>query len=78
MKSIEPLATTGPIPATAVKAIRFDGGTDLIVIRNDPMLDGKPGPATGFAEQTTQALVTVLRLDKEGKQITRTDLGQAK
>ena len=77
-KSVQPLETTGAVPATAVKVVRADGGTDLIVVRNDPMPDGKPGPATGFAGQTTQALVTVIRLDKAGKQVTRTDLGQAR
>jgi len=77
-KAIEPLETTGAVPATAVKVVRADGGTDLIVVRNDPMPDGKPGPATAFAGQTTQALVTVLRLDKASKELSRTDLGQAR
>ena len=53
-------------------------GPDLIVVRNEPMPAGTAGPATGFAEQTTQALVAVLRLDPAGKQVSRTELGQAR
>ncbi len=75
-KSVQPLETAGEVPATGVQVQRFDGGTDLIVVRNDPMPEGTPGPATRFAEQTTQALVTVLRLDEDGKRISRTELGK--
>ena len=42
------------------------------------MLTGAPAPPTTFAGHTTQALLTILRLDKAGKRISRTELGQAK
>jgi hypothetical protein len=75
-KSIQPLETTGEVPATGVQVQRVDGGTNLIVVRNDPMPDGTPGPATTFAGETTQALVTILRLDEDGKRISRTEVGK--
>ncbi|HUS91649.1 MAG TPA: heparinase II/III family protein [Phycisphaerae bacterium] len=78
VRSVKALKTSGPVPATGVEVLRTDGGRDLIVVRNDPMPDGKPGPATSFAGQTTQVLVTVCRLDKEGKQVSRTELGKPK
>ena len=78
VRSIRPLKTRGPIGATGVEVRRTDGGTDLIVIRHDPMPDGEAGQATSFADKTTRALVTVCRLDKKGKPISRTELGGAR
>jgi len=75
VRSIRGLKTTGPVPATAVEVRRADGGTDRIVVRHDPMPDGKPGPATTFAGTSTAAFVTVLRMDKNGKETARTELG---
>ncbi len=75
VKSIEPLTTSGPIPATGVRVQRMDGGSDVIIIRNDPMFDGRPGATTGFAGTTTTAFVTVLRLDADGQPISRVDVG---
>ncbi|NQT51782.1 heparinase II/III family protein, partial [bacterium] len=75
VKSVQPLKTGG---ATGIKVLRADGGTDLIVVRHDPMADGQPAAATAFEGLTTQSLVTVVRLDNAGKQASRLDLGGAK
>ncbi|NQT89119.1 heparinase II/III family protein, partial [bacterium] len=78
VESAERIDIPAPVPATAVKIVRKDGGTDLIVVRHDPMPDGQPAAASVFEGITTQSLVTVVRLDKAGKPISRLDLGGAK
>ena len=77
VRSVQAMKTAGPIGATGIEVRRADGGTDLIVIRHDPVTDGKPGPETRFAGQATRALVTICRLDKNGRQTGRVELGGA-
>ncbi|MBN2449405.1 MAG: heparinase II/III family protein [Lentisphaeria bacterium] len=64
-----------PVPATVVEIARRDGGHDRVIVRHDPMLEGRPAAATTFEGVSTQALVTVLRLGPDGKEISRLDLG---
>ena len=78
VRSVRALKTSGAIPATAVEVLRTDGGTDLIVVRSDPLAGGAPGAATSFAGKSTRALVTVHRLDKQGKRLSRIELGGPK
>jgi hypothetical protein len=75
VRSVQALKTSGPIPATGVRVLRTDGGTDLIVVRHDAFTAGRPGPATSFAGKATRALVTVCRMDKNDKQISQMELG---
>ncbi len=75
VKSARRIETAGEVPADAVEVTRTDGGTDLIVVRHDPFPEGEPGPATTFGDRTTRALVTVIRLDKSGKETARIELG---
>ena len=67
VKSVERFKIEGPVPAYGLKVTRTDGGTDLIIVRWDQQTGGKPaGPSTG-EEVTTNALVSVVRLDASGK-----------
>jgi hypothetical protein len=70
------LPVDGPIPALAVKIARADGGTDLVVVRFDPMEGGRPAGPTACADLRTRALVTVLRRDAAGGFVTRVDVGE--
>jgi len=69
VKSAEKFAVEGPVPAYGLKVARTDGGTDLILVRYDPQTGGKPAAASTGQGITTDALVTVVRLDAGGKVI---------
>ncbi|NIA21387.1 MAG: hypothetical protein GWP05_05335, partial [Anaerolineaceae bacterium] len=69
VKSAESFKTSGPVPAYGLKVLRSDGGTDLIIVRYDRQAEGKPAAASTGDGLTTNALVTVVRLDAGGKVI---------
>jgi hypothetical protein len=55
------------VAGSGLKVARTDGGTDIIMVRYDPQAGGKPAAASTAQGLTTDALVTVVRLDKDGK-----------
>ncbi len=69
VKSVQILSVEGPVAAYGLKVTRSDGGTDLIVVRFDPQTDGKLAAPSTFPGGTTDALVSVLRLDASGKPV---------
>jgi len=75
--SAKTIDVDGPVRASAVEVARRDGGTDLIIVRYDPMPDGTPGAPSVVRGIKTQSLVTVVRLDAKGKEMSRADLGSA-
>jgi len=75
VKSAEQFKVTGPVPAYGLKVTRSDGGTDLIIVRWDQQPGGKPAAASSGQGVTTNALVSVVRLDAKGKPITMGLLG---
>jgi hypothetical protein len=69
VKSVEPMKIEGPVSGYGLKVIRRDGGTDLIVVRFDPQVESRlAGPST-FGGGSTDALVSVVRMDGAGKVI---------
>jgi hypothetical protein len=75
VRSAESLRVDGPVPATGIRVKRADGGTDLVVVRYDPMPDDIPAPSSSFMGFETRALVSAVRLDAAGKPFARMDLG---
>jgi hypothetical protein len=75
VKSTRLVEAAGPVPVTAVKVARADGGTDIVIVRNDPMPEGQPAAASTVEGISSGSLVTVVRLDEAGKQIARLDVG---
>jgi hypothetical protein len=69
VKSVEEFKVDGPIPGYGMRVKRSDGGTDLVVVRFDPQTDNKLAGASTFEGGTTDALVSVIRLDGSGKVI---------
>jgi hypothetical protein len=83
-KAVEQIKVNGPVAAFGVKVTRADGGTDLVIVRYDPQTGGKPGPASTtdvpgktapLMAVSTDALVTIIRLDAAGKVINMGLLG---
>ncbi|MDH7569025.1 MAG: heparinase II/III family protein, partial [Armatimonadota bacterium] len=66
VRSVTGVAATGPVPADALLITRSDGGSDLILVRHDAQRDGQPAAATTCRGAATDALVTVVRLDRRG------------
>ncbi len=67
VKSAEAIKVDGPVGGYGVKISRADGGTDLVIVRYDTQEGGRPAEASKFDGGSTDALVTVVRLDKDGK-----------
>jgi len=63
---------TGPLPAYGLRIKRTDGSTDLIIIRCDQQPAAEPAPPSTFAGGTTNALISIIRLNAQGNP---TDLG---
>jgi hypothetical protein len=70
--SAEQFEVTGPIPAYGLRIKRTDGGTDLIIVRFDQQTAGKLAEPTAFPGGSTNALISIIRLDAQGNP---TDLG---
>jgi hypothetical protein len=64
---VEPLPATGPVPGCGLRVKRADGGTDLVLVRFDPQTGGMLAAPSAFDGGTTNALITVVRLDANGK-----------
>ena len=69
VKATEQFDLTGAVPACGLKVTRTDGGMDIIIVRWDQQAGGKPAEASTGAGVTTNALVSVVRLDAGGKVI---------
>jgi len=67
VRSVERLEITGPVPACGLRVKRTDGSTDTILVRYDAQKDGQLGPASSFDGGSTNALVSVVRLDAQGR-----------
>ncbi|GEM_PF-1004245 len=67
VSSIEKIEINGPVPACGIKVKRTDEGTDYIIVRFDRQENGLPGSASVSGNISTDALVSVIRLDKKGK-----------
>ncbi len=75
VKKVSTIKVKGPVAAHGLTIERTDGGTDIVVVRYDAMDEGNAAASSTFETYTTQALVTILRLDRAGKVISRVDLG---
>ena len=75
VKSAENIKVSGPVPAYGLKVTRTDGGIDLIIVRLDAQKDHKLAAASTFDNGTTDALVSVVRMDRSGKVIETGMLG---
>jgi len=65
IKSAREVPVAAPHKLTRVEIERFDGGTDEVTVSYDPLLEGEP----------TSPLVSVVRKDAAGKQISALHLG---
>ncbi len=65
IKSAREVAVDGPHKVTRVEIERLDGGMDEVTVSYDPLLEGEP----------TAPLVSVIRKDAAGKQISALQLG---
>ena len=78
VKAAENFSLKGPVPGYGLKVTRVDGGTDLIIVRLDPQKNQKPAGVTTFEGGTTDALVSVVRMDNSGKVIEAGFIGGTK
>ena len=69
VKSVEPMKIEGPVSGYGLKVIRRDGGTDLIVVRFDPQMENSLAGPSKFVGGSTDALVSVVRVNGAGKVI---------
>jgi len=67
--SVEQLTLAGPVRAYGLKVKRADGGTDLIVVRYDQQTGGQLAAPTTFEGGRTNALVSVVRIDADGRPV---------
>ncbi len=78
VKTVENIKVEGPVPGYGIKVERADGGKDLIIVRLDSQKNGKPAAASSFNGGSTDALVSVIRMDASGKVIETGLLGGTK
>ncbi|MFQ6130642.1 MAG: heparinase II/III family protein [Armatimonadota bacterium] len=64
--SVERLTIPGGLRAYGLRVKRRDGGTDLIVVRYDQQTDGRPGESSSLDGGSTNALISIVRLDGKG------------
>lgn len=69
VKRVESFKVGGAVPAYGLKVSRADGGTDLIIVRYEGRKEGQLAPESSFEGGTTDALVSVVRLDATGNMV---------
>ena len=69
VKSVKALPVEGPVSSQGLIVTRADGGQDIIVVRYDPHAESKPAAASQFSEGQSDALVSVIRLNKDAQVI---------